>query len=386
MTTALLLVIYLSYIGLGLPDTLLGAAWPAMRADLACPLYAAGLVSLAVSFFTVVSSLLSGRLLYRFGTGPVAFFSVLSTSLGLLGFSLAPSLSWLLVLSVPLGMGAGAVDTGLNNFVALHYKPIHMNLLHCFWGLGAMCGPAVLAVWLSGGSGWRMGYRSVAAIQLLPVAVLALSLPLWRRSEGRGPAREEKKKKPVGNREALSLPGVRTTLLALLFYCSLELTAELWASSYLVERRGASAENGALYTSLFYGCMAGGRLLAGLLSEKAGAPLLIRSSLVVCAAGALLLLLPLPLAASAAGLCLFGLGCAPLYPALLRETPDRFGREASQTVMGLEMAVSYIGSTTAPPLLGLLAQALGMGVFPWFLLASVGLMVIFRARLDRSPA
>ncbi len=381
MTTALLLVVYLSYISLGLPDTLLGAAWPAMRESLGVPLDAAGLVSLAVSLFTVVSSLLSGRLLARFGTGPVAFCSVLLTALGLLGFSFSGNLFHLLFAAVPLGLGAGAVDAGLNSFVALHYKARQMNFLHCFWGLGAMSGPVIMAFWLGRDGGWHMGYRAVSCAQFLLVAALGLSLPLWRRTDRR--REREGSSGPVSNRAALALPGVKTALLAFFCYCSLEIATGLWASSFLTERRGMAAEQAALYTSLFYVGIAAGRLLAGILSGKFPNRLLIRLGQGVCAAGALLLLLPLPPSAAAAGLLLFGLGCAPLYPAMLQETPARFGRESSQTVMGLQTAVAYVGSTVMPPLLGIWAQRVSLGIFPWFLLGSVGLMTLFCERLNR---
>lgn len=383
MATALLLVIYLSYISLGLPDTLLGAAWPAMREGLHAPLEMAGPVSLTVSLATVASSLLSGRLLRRLGAGGVAFVSVLFTALGLLGFSLAKSLPWLLLTSIPLGLGAGAVDAGLNNFVALHYRPMHMNFLHCFWGLGAMGGPAVMSFWISRGS-WPLGYRSVAVLQLLLALVLGLSLPLWRNMERRAAGSGEEPPQLLTCREALGLPGVKTSLLAFFCYCSLELAAGLWASSYLVERRGVPAQQAALCSSLFYGGMAAGRFLAGLLSQRLSSRALIRAGQGFCAAGALLLLCPLPLPAAVAGLGLFGLGCAPLYPSMLQETPARFGRRASQSVMGLQMAAAYFGSTAMPPLLGFLAQRLSLRVFPWFLLLGLGLMALFCERLNRS--
>lgn len=383
MATALLLVIYLAYVSLGLPDTLLGAAWPAMREELGTGLGTAGAVSFVISLGTVTSSLLGSRLLSRFGTGKVAFFSVLSTALSLFGFSCSHSLILLLVMAFPLGLGAGAVDAGLNNFVALHYKPRHMNFLHCFWGLGAMSGPVIMSFWIAGGNRWGMGYRTVAFVQFFLVLLLGLSLPLWKRSEPERLKSREAREKPLGNLAALKLPGVKLGLMAFFCYCSLELSAGLWSSSYLVEKRGVPAGDAALCTSLFYGGIAGGRFLAGLLSERLSSRLMIRAGQSLCALGAFLLLLPLPLPATVSGMALFGLGCAPLYPAMLQETPGRFGREASQTVMGLQMAVAYFGSTVMPPLLGLLAQYTSVSVFPWFLLIAIGLMAMFCLRLDR---
>lgn len=383
MAIALLLIIYLAYVSLGLPDTLLGAAWPAMREELGTGLGTAGAVSLVISLGTVVSSLLGSRLLSRFGTGPVAFFSVLSTALSLFGFSCSHSLFWLLVMAVPLGLGAGAVDVGLNNFVALHYRPKHMNFLHCFWGLGAMSGPVIMSFWIASGNRWGMGYRTVACVQFFLVLLLGLSLPLWKQKEPERLKERKAGEKPLGNLEALRLPGVKLGLTAFFCYCSLELSAGLWSSSYLVEKRGVPAGDAALCTSLFYGGIAAGRFLAGLLSEKLSSRLMIRLGQSLCALGALLLLLPLPLPVTVFGMALFGLGCAPLYPAMLQETPNRFGREASQTVMGLQMAVAYFGSTVMPPLLGLLAQYTSVSVFPWFLLLAIGLMALFCRRLDR---
>ena len=383
MAIALLLIIYLAYVSLGLPDTLLGAAWPAMREELGTGLGTAGAVSLVISLGTVVSSLLGSRLLSRFGTGPVAFFSVLSTALSLFGFSCSHSLFWLLVMAVPLGLGAGAVDAGLNNFVALHYRPKHMNFLHCFWGLGAMSGPVIMSFWIASGNRWGMGYRTVACVQFFLVLLLGMSLPLWKQKEPERLKERKAGEKPLGNLEALRLPGVKLGLTAFFCYCSLELSAGLWSSSYLVEKRGVPAGDAALCTSLFYGGIAAGRFLAGLLSEKLSSRLMIRLGQSLCALGALLLLLPLPLPVTVFGMALFGLGCAPLYPAMLQETPNRFGREASQTVMGLQMAVAYFGSTVMPPLLGLLAQYTSVSVFPWFLLLAIGLMALFCRRLDR---
>ena len=382
MTTALLLVIYLAFVSLGLPDTMLGAGWPAMRSDLGVGLDMAGAVSLVISLGTMVSSLLSSRLLHRFGTGKVAFFSVLLTALSLLGFSCSYQFVWLLLPAVPLGLGAGAVDAGLNNFVALHYKPRHMNFLHCFWGLGAMSGPVMMSFWLARGESWRMGYRTVALIQFGLVLILGLSLPLWKRRERVIPDDAGSPQNLVGNLTALRLPGAKTSLIALFCYCSLEISTGLWASSFLVEQRGVPAEDAALCTSLFYGGIAAGRFLSGLLSEKFSGRLLIRSGQGLCAAGAFLLLLPSLLPVTVTGLALFGLGCAPLYPSMLRETPVRFGRAASQTVMGLQMAVQYFGSTVMPPLLGILAVRTTIAVFPWFLLLAIGLMTVFCERLN----
>ncbi len=384
MTTALLIAIYLSYVALGLPDTLLGAAWPMMRAGLDASLDAAGTISLVISLGTVASSLASPWLLRRLGTGKVAFLSIALTTFSLLGFSFSGNLLQLLFLAIPLGLGAGAVDAGLNSFVALHCKPRHMNFLHCFWGVGAMSGPAVIAFWSVRGGGWQAGYRTVAAVQLLLLPILFFSLPLWKRLENSaGDERGSLGPKSMGSLDALGLPGVKTSLAAFFCYCSLELTFGLWASSYLTDCKGLPAGEAALCSSLFYGGIAAGRFLSGVLAEKLSGKAVIRWGQCLCAAGVLPLILPAPLPCTILGLGLFGLGCAPLYPAMLQATPDRFGRRASQAVMGLQTAVAYLGSTVTPPLLGIMARYAGVAVFPWFVLANLALMAGLCERLNR---
>lgn len=381
MSPALLFAVYLMSVSLGLPDTLLGAAWPAMRVSLGAPLDSAGAVSLVVSLCTVCSSLLSARLLRRLGTGRVALFSVLMTSIALFGFSAAPSLFWLLLPAVPLGLGAGAVDAGLNDFVARHGKPRHMAFFHCFWGVGAMSGPVATSLFLSHGGQWRTGYRLAASFLLCATLIILLLLPLWKRAERfPDPKTGMPPPKPIGNFEALKLPGVKLTLLSFLCYCSLENSAGLWASSYLTECRALPPGEAALCTSLFYGGIAAGRFCSGLLSDRCPAGRLIRFGQLLCAAGAALLLLPLPLPVTISGLLLFGLGCAPLYPAMLQETPARCACDASQTVMGLQIAVAYTGSTVVPPLLGVAARHSSIAILPWFLLLSVIAMWLSRKR------
>lgn len=372
MSPALLFAVYLISVSLGLPDTLLGAAWPAMRPSLGAALDSAGAVSLIVSLGTVCSSLLSARLLRRLGTGKVALLSVLMTSIALFGFSAAPSFPFLLLPAIPLGLGAGAVDAGLNDFVAQHGKPCHMAFLHCFWGIGAMSGPGAISLFLSSGGQWRTGYGLAASFLLCATFVIWMLLPLWNRAErSAAPGPEETAPRILGNRAALKLPGVKLTLLSFLCYCSLEHSAGLWASSYLAECRALPAGDAALCTALFYGGIAAGRFFSGILANRFRAQSLIRAGQLLCAAGALLLLLPLPLSAAVPGLLLFGLGCAPLYPAMLQETPARFGFEASQTVMGLQIAVGYLGSTVVPPLLGVAARRSSIAILPWFLLFAV---------------
>lgn len=383
MTTAVLLVIYISFIGLGLPDTLLGSAWPAMRVSLAVPLDFAGFISLMISLCTVVSGLLAGRLLAKLGTGRVAFLSVLCTAVGLFGFSCSHSFYTLLIMAVPLGFGAGAVDTGLNSFVATHYKPCHMSFLHCFWGIGAISAPAIMSFWLARGNRWDMGYRTAAAAQAVLVALLALSLPLWHGIEA--PASPESPPPLVGNRAALSLNGVKTSLAAFFCYCSLEMTAGLWASSYLTQQHSLSADNAAVCTSLFYVGIAVGRFASGIISAKLPTELTIRAGQCLCAVGCVLLVLPLGVCSSIIGFMLFGLGCSPIYPAMLSQTPRRFGIAAAQAVMGLQTAVAYFGSTVTPTLVGIAVGHIGMAALPWFMLIATVLMFFLCERLNRLP-
>lgn len=385
MSTILLLVITLAYISLGLPDTLLGAAWPVMRQTLGAPLDGAGVISMVIAGGTTLSSLLSTRLLARFGTGKVAFCSVLATALALLGFSVSGSLGAALLCALPLGLGAGAVDAGLNNYVALHYPARAMSFLYCFWGLGAMSSPAVLAFWIgrAGDAGWQAGYRTAALIQLGLVAVLGAALPLWRRLE-RPCAREEAPVcRPLSSREALALPGARASLTAFFCDASLEAGAALWTGTFLVEARGVPEDQAALCASLFYGGMAAGRALSGAVGARVPGSRLIRLGQGLCGLGAVLLLCPLPLGASMAGLLLLGLGCAPLYPAMLAATPGRFGVQASQSVMGLQLAAATLASAVTPPLLGLVLQATDPAVFPAYLLAALGAMAVCCERLNR---
>ncbi len=387
MSTLLLLgVITLAYVSLGLPDTLLGAAWPVMRLSLGAPLDGAGVVSMVIAGATTASSLVSARLLGRFGTGKVAFFSVLATALALLGISCSGGLWATLLCAVPLGLGAGAVDAGLNNFVALHYSPRAMSYLYCFWGLGALSGPAVLSFWIDrlGETGWQAGYRTVALLQLGLVAVLGLSLPLWKRRERLPCPPGESPCPGLTNRQALALPGVRASLNAFFCDAALEAGAGLWIGTFLVEARGAPVSRGAWCTSLFYGGMAAGRVLAGVFSARLPSRRVIRLGQGLCVLGAALLGLPLPPAGAMAGLLLLGMGCAPLYPAMLAATPGRFGARASQAVMGLQMALATLAAAVMPPLLGLVLQVCGAGAFPLYLAGAAGAMVFFCERLNRS--
>lgn len=377
-TLFILTVIYLAFINLGLPDSLLGAAWPSMHANLGVSLSSAGVLSAIVAGGTIISSFLSGRLLARFGTAKLTLASVAATGCALLGFFAAPSFAGLCVAAVPLGLGAGAVDAALNGYVALHYKAKHMSWLHCFWGVGATAGPLVMAFFIARNGAWRQGYLAISAVQLLCFTVLAAAYPLWCRVEASArqamPQREGAAHR--SEKSPFSLPGLRAALLAFFCYCAVEASTGLWAASYLVEYRGVSAETGARWTSFFYGGITVGRLLSGFAAMRFSGSALVRFGQGVAALGAVVLLLPLPLPFSLAGLVLIGLGCAPIYPGMLQDTPHRFGRVESQSVMGVQMAFAYMGTTFVPPLLGWIAARWSIGTLPFFLLSGIVLMAL----------
>ena len=372
--TTLLVLIYIAFISLGLPDSVLGSAWPVMQAELGAPLSLAGYISMVVSAGTVVSSLASNRLITRFGVGKVTAVSVLMTAAGLLGISLAPGAWMLFLCAIPLGLGAGSVDAALNNFVALHYAARHMSWLHCFWGIGATAGPMILSLQLSHGASWRSAYGLISGIQFALALALFLTLSVWRRAKA--PAAESgEEQRYLTNREALRLPLVRTALVGFVFFCAVETTSGLWASTYLHQARGLSASEAAMGASMFYGAITLGRLITGFAASHISPARLIRIGQCVCLAGAAMVALPAPSAVGMLGIAVIGLGTSPIYPNMLHETPRRFGARNSQAIVGLEMAFAYIGSTLIPPLFGSLASATTLHLYPWFLAACTLVML-----------
>ena len=373
MASLLLAIIYLAFISLGLPDSLLGAGWPVMHGFFGVPLAWAGVVSMIISVGTVVSSLLSERLTKRFGTKYVTLVSVALTGLALFGFS-ASTRFWMLCLwAVPYGLGAGSIDAALNNYVALHYTSRHMSWLHCFWGVGTIVSPYIMSLALTRAT-WQAGYRTVGLIQLGITAVLALTLPLWR-VHGAVDA-ERKDEKVLGLRGALRIRGVPQLLLGFCCYCALESTCMLWTASYLIATRGVTPERAAAFASLFFIGITAGRFLAGFVSNRLGDRRMIRLGAGVLFLGVLMLLLPrLPEHVALAGCVIIGLGCAPIYPSIIHATPSNFGPENSQAIIGVQMASAYIGSTFAPPLFGFLSERLGLGLLPIYV-ACFGVMMI----------
>ncbi|RAP74967.1 MFS transporter [Paenibacillus montanisoli] len=384
MGTILLLIIYLAFISLGLPDSLLGAAWPAMRLDLGAPLGMAGVLSMTVTVGTIVSSLVSGAVVRRFGTGRVTFASCMMTAGALLGFSYAPSILWLAICAIPLGLGGGAVDSALNHYVAERYKAHHMSWLHCFWGVGATAGPMIMAAFLSGNASWRDGYLAVAGIQFALVLLLAVSLPLWSRAADiKVPGLEQEQPAADSSADKLGkVKGVGYSLASFLFYCGVESTVGLWGGSYLVNVKDLSAPEAAKWVSIYYAGITIGRFVTGFVTLKLSNKLLIRYGQITAFAGALLLLLPLPAGFSLTGLLVTGLGLAPIFPCMLHETPVRFGKANAGRIMGYQMAVAYTGSTLMPPLLGLLAGLSTIGIFPLYIVISAAAMLLFSERLN----
>ena len=385
MTQLLLPIIYLAFISLGLPDSLLGSAWPTMYPVLGVPVSYAGILSMIISFGTIISSLQSDRLTRRLGAGKVTVISVGTTAAALFGFSISHQFWMLCLWAIPYGLGAGSVDAALNNYVALHYKSRHMSWLHCMWGVGTTVGPVVMGAALSGGMGWNSGYRYIALFQIVLTAVLVFSLPLWQTRSG-DVASEESVPQALSLRQVVALPGAKEILLCFFCYCGLETTAGLWASSYLTLAKGVSAGTAASFASLFYIGITIGRAASGFLTMKFNDTQMIRLGEGILAAGVAALLLPGPQWFALAGLVLVGLGCAPIYPSVIHSTPDHFGADKSQAVIGIQMACAYVGNLAMPPLFGLLANNITPALFPLYLLALLLLMAFMHEQLVRKTS
>ncbi len=379
MATVLLVLIYLAFISLGLPDALLGAGWPVMQPELGVPFGFAGFASMIISGGTIFSAVFSTRVLKRFGTGRVTAFSVSLTAVALFGFALAPSFWWLLLAAVPLGLGAGAVDTGLNAYVAQHYESRHMSWLHSFWGVGALSGPLVLSALLAQGTSWRIGYLWIAIVQVVLVVVLIAAIPLWERVRRRSLG-VEAAEAPQAEHQPLFFPlrlkGAKLALAAFLLYAGIESTMGLWGGSYLFQAKGLDPASAATWVSLFFASITAGRFLTGFVTFHWSNKTLIRVGGLVILAGVALMLLPIPLPFTLAGFLLVGLGCAPIFPCMLHETPVRFGPTNAQAIMGFQMAVAYIGSTLLPPAFGFIASATTLALMPAFLLGYVVLLIL----------
>ena len=387
MFQLLLIIIYLSFISLGLPDSLLGAAWPTMYPQLAVPVSYAGIISLIIAAGTVVSSLQSDRLTRRFGTGRVTAFSVATTAVALFGFSVSSRFWQLCLWAIPYGLGAGSVDASLNNYVALHYKSKHMSWLHCMWGVGASAGPYIMGFVMTHGGSWSGGYRSIALIQIVLTAILFCSLPLWKgRPQVTDDAGNQVEAKPLSLRQVLNIRGVKQVLVCFFCYCALEQTTGLWASSYLTLHKGVSPETAAGFASMFFLGITAGRALSGFLTMRLSDVQMIRLGQGLIGGGIVIMLLPLGAAASLAGFVIIGLGCAPVYPCIIHSTPAHFGADKSQAIIGIQMACAYVGTCLMPPLFGLIANHIGVSLLPWYLIAILALMVLTHELLIRAVA
>lgn len=375
MATLLLIVIYIAFIGLGVPDSLFGTAWPAIYTDLNLPVSWASIVTIIVSCGTITSSLLSSWLISRFGTGKITAVSTLMTALALLGFSCSDSMLWLCLCAIPLGLGAGSIDTALNNYVALHYKASHMNFLHCFYGIGVSLSPYLMSLALSKGT-WEGGYRAVFWFQLAIAALTALALPLWKKVRHAQNGEEAEETPRVLSFPALmKMPKVRMACLVFIGYCALEYTCGTWGSTFLVNAKGAAADTAARMVAFYYVGLALGRFLSGVLAGRLHSRQLVKIGQMILLAAVVSLFLPLPFAFCSVSLFFIGLGNGPIFPNMLHLTPELFGKDLSQAVIGAEMATSYIGVLLAPALFGLIAQNVTAALFPVYLLVLYALMI-----------
>lgn len=390
MCSLLLAIIYLSFISLGLPDSLIGSAWPIMHVDLGVSMSSAGVITIIISVGTIIASFFSNALTNKLGTGLVTAISVALTALGLIGFSFAKAFWMLCVFAIPYGLGAGAVDAALNNYVALNYPARHLSWLHCMWGVGASISPCIMSFALTGGLGWGSGFRIVFYIQISLSAILFFTLPVWKKCAKKSSnfennldrisengVIEQAEQKKVSTASVFKIKGIFLVFVAFFAYCAMEQTAGLWATSYLVNYKGIDATVAAKFASFFYIGITLGRGISGFFAEKLGDKRLIRFGTIIILIGILLVAIPTSASApSLVGLIVIGLGCAPVYPAIIHSTPDNFGKENSQAVIGVQMAFAYIGITAMPPLFGLIAEKINIGLYSAYLLVFALLMLV----------
>ena len=393
MVTLLLALIYLAFISLGLPDSLLGSAWPQMHLDLGAQLSMEGIISMLISCGTVISSLFSEKIIYKFGTGMISAVSTLLTAVALFGFSVSGNFYMLCFLAIPYGLGAGAIDAALNNYVALHFASRHMSWLHCFWGIGAAVGPYVMGVAMSLGKGWRGGYLAISVIQLVLTIVLFAALPLWKINQEKNEESITKKKEPKKLKEIFKIKGVAFVLIAFFCYCAVEQTTGLWASSYFVINRGLSNHTAASFVGLFYIGITGGRFLSGFIADKFGDKKMIRLGICGILIGVVFLLIPANQLFSSykmlkeifplIGLGFVGFGCAPIYPSVIHATPDNFGKENSQAIIGIQMAFAYMGVIIMPALFGIISQYITIALFPIYIMLITLVMFIMSEKMNK---
>lgn len=380
MYILLLAVIYIAFISLGLPDSLLGSAWPAIHSEFNVPLSYMGIVSMIISGGTIISSLMSERLTKKFGTKTVVIVSILFTAIAMFGFSKAICFYHLCVWGIPYGLGAGAIDAALNNYVALHYNSRHMSWLHCFWGVGTIISPYIMSYALTH-TVWTEGYRIVSYIQLGILFIMILTLPLWKINKSISVS--DNRSKPLGIKNALKIKGVAYLLIGFMSYCAAEATTMLWASSFLEGARGITKEEAAAFGALFFIGITAGRFFAGFISDKLGDNKMIRLGTGIALLGTVCIALPFNLT-SIIGFIIIGIGCAPIYPCIIHSTPVNFGAGNSQAIIGIQMASAYVGSTFMPPIFGLIANHISLRLMPVYLIFFLILLLIMISKTERA--
>ena len=382
MIHLLLAVIYLSFISLGLPDSLLGSAWPAMYSEFGVPVSYAGIISMIIAAGTILSSLQSDRLTRKLGTGKVTAISVAMTAVALFGFSFSNSFWILCFWAIPYGLGAGSVDASLNNYVALNYASRHMSWLHCMWGVGASLGPYIMGYAMTGGQGWNSGYGYIAVLQIVLTIILIFSLPLWKnRAEEKNA--DDVNAKTLTLKEIIKISGAKYIMITFFCYCELEQTTGLWESSYLTLHKGISADKAARFASMFFIGITIGRAFSGFITMKLSDSKMIRLGQGVAAIGIITLMLPFGEYISLIGLIMIGLGCAPIYPCIIHSTPEYFGADKSQAIIGVQMASAYIGTLLMPPIFGLIAEYINVSLYPVYLFIVMIFMVVMHEALLR---
>ena len=383
MISLLLTIIYLAFISLGLPDSLLGSGWPVMYKEIDASISYAGIISMIIAGGTIVASLLSDRLIRKMGTGLVTAASVFLTAAALFGFSISNSFFMLCIFALPYGLGAGAIDAALNNYVALNYSSKHMSWLHCFWGVGASISPYIMSFALSQNMGWRSGYRIVSIIQIVLTFVMFMALPLWKNKQTTE-VEEVAKNTPITIKEKMKIRGIKEVMVAFCAYSAFEAMCCLWISTYLVECRSIESESAAAFASLFYLGITIGRFIIGFFADKLGDKILIRLGIGVILVGMLFVILPFNSYVPALiGFAIIGFGAAPVYPAFIHATPENFGRENSQAIIGLLMTSAYIGSTFMTPIFGFVAERTTISIFPVWLLVLLLISLVISEKLNK---
>lgn len=376
MFSLLLALIYVCFISLGLPDSLLGSAWPIMQHDLNVPMSYAGIISVIIFIGTIISSFMSDWLVKKVSSGKITAISVSMTAIALFGFSISDRFWMLLLWAIPYGLGAGGVDAVLNNYVALHFKAQHMSWLHCFWGVGASISPYIMSYALVELENWSSGYRIVSIIQIVLSIIIFCSLPLWKKSVDNSSDNDADSTAPLKLKDILSIKGAIPCFWMFFAYCAFELTTTLWTSTYLVESRGIDAETASAFASLFYIGITVGRAINGFLAMRFGDRALIRMGICITLVGLLAVLLPIGNEPALVGFIIMGLGCAPIYPCIIHMTPDVFGRDKSQAMIGFQMGFAYVGFCVMPPLFGIIAQNISAGLLPVYLLLLLIVMTL----------